>query len=427
MQPEVIALIITLVSVILFVTEWVPSVVTACLACMLMALTGASSFQTAFSGFSNSIIFLMFGALVVGNAMFDTGAAQIIGRQVVRLSKDNERLFVFVSSLVAGVLAMFLANTAVIAAFLPIIDSVCRASSHMNRKNLTLPMAMSAMFGGASTLIGCTPQLTANGILDGAGLEQMGMWTLTGPGLCLFGLFLLFTQVYGYRLGKKIWGDRPDETMNIDKERLDAATRTDYDKKKIIMALMIVAVMILFYVTEWLSTAMTAMLAAVACILTGCTNTESIRKNMNWDVVIFLAACLGLAGALTESGAGDLISNSIADILGPQARSPILVFALLVLLVTVISNFITNSTAIIIVLPIALSVCSIYGYNTMPFTLGVTFGASLACSTPLAASQITMTLVSGYHFSDYTKYTLLLDVIIYIGILVFVPLFYPLV
>lgn len=427
MQPEVIALIITLVSVILFVTEWIPSVVTACLACMLMALTGASSFQTAFSGFSNSIIFLMFGALVVGNAMFDTGAAQIIGRQVVRLSKDNERLFVFVSSLVAGVLAMFLANTAVIAAFLPIIDSVCRASSHMNRKNLTLPMAMSAMFGGASTLIGCTPQLTANGILDGAGLEQMGMWTLTGPGLCLFGLFLLYTQVYGYRLGIKIWGDRPDETMNIDKERLDAATRTDYDKKKIIMALVIVAVMILFYVTEWLSTAMTAMLAAVACILTGCTSTESVRKNMNWDVVIFLAACLGLAGALTESGAGDLISNSIADVLGPQARSPMLVFALLVLLVTVISNFITNSTAIIIVLPIALSVCSIYGYNTMPFTLGVTFGASLACSTPLAASQITMTLVSGYHFSDYTKYTLLLDVIIYIGILVFVPLFYPLV
>lgn len=92
----------------------------------------------------------------------------------------------------------------------------------------------------------------------------------------------------------------------------------------------------------------------------------------------------------------------------------------------IISNFVTNSAAIIIVLPIALSACTAMGYNPLPFCIGITFGASFACSTPLAAAQIAMTLVAGYKFSDYLKYTLPLALILLIGTLVFVPLFYPL-
>ena len=105
----------------------------------------------------------------------------------------------------------------------------------------------------------------------------------------------------------------------------------------------------------------------------------------------------------------------------------LLVFAVLVLLVTIISNFITNSAAIIIILPIALSICATYGYNPLPFCVGITFGGSFACSTPLAAAQISMTLVAGYKFSDYFKYTLPLALLIYAATVIIVPLFYPLV
>ena len=65
--------------------------------------------------------------------------------------------------------------------------------------------------------------------------------------------------------------------------------------KRSTIMFVILGLMILFYVTEWLSTAMTAMCAAMLCILTGCTNTKSIRKNMDWDTILFLAFCLGLA------------------------------------------------------------------------------------------------------------------------------------
>ena len=44
--------------------------------------------------------------MIVGIAMFKTGAAQIVGRMVIKWSKGSERVFLMVSCAVAGVLAM---------------------------------------------------------------------------------------------------------------------------------------------------------------------------------------------------------------------------------------------------------------------------------------------------------------------------------
>lgn len=425
MSSAVIGLIILAVCVMLFLTEWLPNAATGCLGCLLMVLCGVCSFEEAFSGFSNSIVLLMVGAMVVGVAMFETGAAQMIGRSVIRWSRGSERLFLLVGSLVAGGLAMFLANTAVLAAFLPIIDSVCRTSPDMGRKNLSLPIACAVMYGGACTLIGCTPQLTANGIMDKMVGVQMGMWDLTRPGLCLLALFIVYTQVVGYRRGQKIWGGRTETSMDLDKEKVRSVLEVQFDKKKLITMFGIIFLMIVSYAGGWISPSLTAMCAAMLCVLTGCCKVKRVVKELDWECVLFLGACLGLANGLTVSGAGELIGEGVSVLLG-DITSPIIIFATVVLLAIFVSQFITNSTAIIIVLPIALSLCTSYGFNYMPFCMGVTFAASAACSTPLAAAQITMTQVAGYKFSDYFRYTWQMALITYVGILIFVPLFYPL-
>lgn len=425
MSPAVIGLLILILCVALFLTEWIPNYITACLGCTLMVLSGVCTFDEAFSSFSNSIVVLMVGAMVVGVAMFDTGAAQLIGRKVIHWSRGSGRRFILIGGIVGGVLSMFLANTAVIAAFLPIIDSVCRSSPEISRKDLTLPIACAAMYGGASTLIGCTPQLTANGLMDQLVGIQMGMWDLTRPGIALMILYLLYIQFIGYRRGRKIWGSRPEKEMSLNKEDISFVMEEGYDKKKLVIMLVIVALMVVFYIGAWISTTMTAVCAALLCILLKCCKVENIIKQMNWDTILFLGGCLGLANGLTASGAGELITNLMAGLIG-NVVNPMFLFAVLVLLTMFISQFITNSTAIIITLPVALSLCTAYGFHYMPFCLGITFGASVACSTPLAASQIAMTQVAGYKFSDYFHYTWPMTLISYVGILIFVPLFYPL-
>lgn len=426
MQPDVIGLIILGICVILFLTKWLPAAATGCLGCLLMVLFKVSTFEDVFSGFSNSIVLLMASAMIVGIAMFKTGAAQIIGRAVIRWSHGNERLFLGVGCVVSALLSMFLANTAILAVFIAIIDSVCRASGNMKRRNLTLPISCAIMFGGASTLVGCTPQLTANGLMSKMVGMEMGMWSLTGPGLCITVLALIFIVTYGYSHGKKIWGDLPEADMGLEDDHVSSTVNASYSKPKLIIMFIIIILMVISYTFSILSTAMTAMCAAMLCVIFGCCNIKDIEKEMYWESMVFLATCLGLAEAVTSAGSGELIGNIVSSALG-SVSSPMIIFAVLVFLTLFISQFITNSTALVIALPIAFSLCTRYGFQYMPFCVGITLAASIACCTPMAAAQITMTQVAGYEFSDYVKYGWLLSLIGFAGILVFVPLFFPLV
>ena len=165
MSPAIISLIILIICIILFITRPIPNATTACLGCLLFALTGVCDFNSAFSGFSNSTVILMFGMMIVGTAMMDTGAARLVGKKVAKISGHKEKRFILFAGLTSAVLSTFLSNTAVIAIFLPIIASISNSDKSMNRMNITLPVTMGAMFGGVCTLVGSTPQLTANGIL----------------------------------------------------------------------------------------------------------------------------------------------------------------------------------------------------------------------------------------------------------------------
>ena len=145
---------------------------------------------------------------------------------------------------------------------------------------------------------------------------------------------------------------------------------------------------------------------------------------MDWSVVFVLAGCLGIASGITKGGAGDLIGSALSNVLG-EGVPVFVIFAIFVIVTMIVSNFITNSTAVVIVLPIALALCNNYGYNPVTFTLGIVFAANLTYSTPLANAQTAMTLVAGYKFSDYIRYTWPLALIVITEILVFVPLFFP--
>jgi anion transporter len=429
MSQAVVALIILCFCIFLFITEWLPSAVTACLGCLLMVLFKVSTIRNAFSGFSSEIVLLVFGALIVGDALFETGTARLIGKSVIRLSRDDERLFILFGGLVSAALSMFLANTAVVASFLPIIASVSSISKNMNRKNLTMSVTFGAMYGGAATLVGSTTQLTAQAIVQEMAGFSYGMWDYTKVGSIMIAIYMLYALFIGYPLGKKIWGGRDDiadDAAAADPHQHDAALEKPVDKRKVVTMVLIFSFMVISFMIGYFSVGMTSLITAMLCILFKCTDQNSIIKNMNWSVIFFLAGCLGIASGITEAGVGNLIADGVVRFFG-TAITPWQLFVVLVPLTLLISNFITNSTAVIIVLPVAISICQKFGYSCLPFGIAIVYAASLACSTPLAHAQIAMTLVAGYKFIDYLKYTIILTILTLISILVFVPMFFPLV
>lgn len=427
MTSAIISIVILVLCIVLFVTRVIPGAVTAVLGCLLFAITNVCSLGEAFSGFSNSTVLLMFGMMVVGIAMMDTGVAKLIGKYVSKIAGGNEKIFILLAGLASAALSTFLSNTAVISIFLPIIASVSQSGSNMNRKNLTLPVTMGAMFGGVCTLVGSTPQLTANGIISEMTGLELKMFDFLLPGLILTAVYIIYAVTIGHKIGVGVWGN--ETAVNSDEvedsgEKSSAEEET-FNKTKIIIMMIIFVATIVLFIGAWIPTAMTAILAALLCIITGCTSYKNVIKNMDWSVVFILAGCLGIASGLTKGGAGELMSQGLSHILSPDIN-PIIIFAIFIFVTMLISNFITNSTAVVIVLPIALAFCSSFGLSPISFAIGIVYAANLTFSTPLANAQTAMTLVAGYKFSDYIRYTWLLDILVFVTIVVAVPIFFPL-
>lgn len=421
MGIDVISLIIFIACIILFVWDKLPMATTAILGCVAMVIAGACTFKDAFASFASSTVILTIGVMIIGAAISETGLAATIGAFIVKISKGSEMKLIIGTYLVSAVMSAFLTNSAVLAIFIPIILGLSTTKANIKAKNLIMPIAYGCVIGGASTLVGSTQQMTAQGLLESAGAQTFKTFSFTPIVLVILILGLLYCLFVGKKRGEKIWGNREnddiDYTLNTDVK--------SYSKVKMIIVAIIFAATVVLYITEWLPLAVTSTTAALLCIITGCISQKKAISAVNWNIVGRLAGCLGIAKALEVAGGTDLIAEIFKNVIGTNL-SPFILFCIIVFLALFTSEFISNSTALLIVLPIVLAIAPEFGLNPYAFAIGATIAAGVPLCCPLASSTLGMSMCVGYKFKDYFKYSFIFEIMSYIVIVIAVPLIYGL-
>ncbi len=421
MAPSVISLIIFAAVIILFIVDVLPSATVALMGLTAMLACGCCSVGEALSGFASDTFLLLLGMLIVGEALFSSGAAEFIGYYAIKLSNDNERRYVLISCIIAAVMSAFLTNTAVIAMLMAVALSASAGSKNMKYRNLVLPMAMAAILGGHCTLVGSTTQLTVDGLLHDATGLNIGMWDL----LKVCGPITVVTIIYmvyiGYPHGKKIWGDRPDD--HTDAKTLDSDKAKLTTKGK--MALGIFGLVIVLFVTNFFKTGVVAMIGALLCIITGCISQKDAVKRIDWNTILWLCSCLGIGKAIQVSGGAKILAGGLLNLFDGSTNK-MLFFAAMVLVAMVMSEFMSNMACLLIIMPPTLELAMANGINPYTIAYGMCLGAALTYATPLANGHVGMTMSAGYKFSDYFRYGIGPSIIAYILIVALTPIFYPL-
>jgi len=169
----------------------------------------------------------------------------------------------------------------------------------------------------------------------------------------------------------------------------------------------------------------TFVMAIVAYILFGILPVRHLYREIDWPVIVLLGAMIPVGRALETTGATDLIANSI---IGLTAGLPVVVILTLVLVVTMfLSDIINNAATALVMAPISLGIAEQLGVNPEAFLMSVAVGASCAFLTPIGHQSNTLVMgPGGYHFSDYWRMGLPLEILI---VAVAVPLllvFWPL-
>lgn len=418
MTPAVTALIIFALFVIVCIWDKLPMATTAIAACALMVITGASNFSTAFGQYAASSMVLLLGIMVVGAGMTESGVARAIGNIVTKYSRSDERKIIAIAYIISYALSAFMATSSVLAMFMAILFGM--NSKDIKYRNLIMPILVSSIFGGISTLVGSTQQVFANGLIEELGYS-FKVFDFLPTGLILGVIGFVYCVFFGYKRGKKIWGDRED----AEGVEIAAAPTEEINKRKFYCMIGIMIFMVVGFVTEFISAAMTATVSGCLCIILGCVDQKKAIKSVNWNVLGRLGGVLGLSKVLTASGAIDLMSGWVQGVLG-TSMSPWILFAVCVLLAQILSMVLFNSTAILLVLSFVLTLAEPMGLNPVAFAFGITMGASVVFSSPLAGTSNQMTMAAGYKFKDFIRYGLPIDIAGYLALIIFVPMFFPL-
>ena len=420
MSPAVTALIIFVAFVIICIWDKLPMATTAIAACALMVICGASNFSTAFGQYAASSMVLLLGIMVVGAGMTESGVAQSIAGIVTRYSKSDERKIIAIAYIISYVMSAFMATSSVLAMFMAILFGMNTRDGKINHLNLIMPILVSSIFGGISTLVGSTQQVFANGLIEELGY-QFKVFDFLPTGLILGVIGFVYCTFIGYKRGRKIWGDR-EATEGAE---LTVVTAGEINKRKFYTMIGIMIFMVVGFVTEFISAAMTATVAGCLCIITGCVTQKKAISSINWNVLGRLGGVLGLSKVLTAAGTIDLMSGWVQKIISPSL-SPWILFAVCVLLAQLLSMVLFNSTAILLVLSFVLTLVEPMHLNPVAFAFGITMGASVVFSSPLAGTSNQMTMAAGYKFRDFIRYGLPIDIAGYLVLIIFVPIFFPL-
>lgn len=136
------------------------------------------------AGFANPVVFTILALLIVGQALFQTGAIERSTEIVGGLVRVAPVAAIGMTLLVAGTISAFLNNTPVVVIFIPILSALA-ARLGQTAAHVLMPLSFITILGGMTTLIGSSANLIAATVAESTGAVRINFFDFAVPGLFL--------------------------------------------------------------------------------------------------------------------------------------------------------------------------------------------------------------------------------------------------
>ncbi|MDA0949668.1 MAG: SLC13 family permease [Proteobacteria bacterium] len=138
---------------------------------------------------------------------------------------------------------------------------------------------------------------------------------------------------------------------------------------------------------------------------------SNFYRDIDWPIIIMLAAMIPIGTALQTTGLSDVISSNISLLAADMSLFWLLFLILIITMAT--TDIINNAATAVIMAPISAGIGLELGYAIEPFLMVVAVGASCAFLTPIGHQCNTVVMGPGnYKFTDYWRLGLPLDILI---------------
>ncbi len=210
----IVVLGIVIFTIVLFAAELVRVDVAAVLIMTLLGvlifvpgLEGLLSPDLLFSGLSSNAVVSIIAVMILGRGLDKTGVMEQIALVILRYGGRTEQRLISLISTAVGILSSFMQNVGAAALFVPVCSRVS-ARTQIPMSRLLMPMGFCAILGGTITMVGSSPLIMLNDLLDNANrslaeeamLDSFGLFSVAPIGIVLVTTGIVYFVTFGRKL-----------------------------------------------------------------------------------------------------------------------------------------------------------------------------------------------------------------------------------
>lgn len=429
MSQLMICLIIFILTLIAFAvaTKYVSITVIALISMMAMVVSGSLNAKAALSGFGDSSAILMASIFVVSAGLNRTTMVSKISAAICKISKGSFRKVLAGYVLLTCILAQFIPSAvAVFSIVFPMALAVCKEMK-VNPSKMMFPIGVTAI-GTVVTLpfsSAISEMARIQGFLNAYEYTDynMGLMDITYAkfptmlAIVLMAIFVLpkFAPDIKPADLSVTNGSMPQEQKPLDpiREVIGYAT----------FALVLLG--LIFSSKLGLATWQVTMIGALIIAASGVLKKNEIIASMNLSMVLLYVGAVGIANALSATGAADLIGSHLSSII-VNLNNNYIAGLLLFLVPFVLTQFMLNLGVYSIFTPLYIMMCKSMGANPIGPIMLCMIASMTAFFTPLATPAVPLMMgVGNYTIKDLFKMGLVPFVIITVVSVGWIMTIYP--
>ena len=250
----------------------------------------------------------------------------------------------------SGIASMFISNTSttvlMIGAVLPLVRQLGRNEPFAKALMVAIPLAASV--GGMGTIIGSPPNAIAAGVAAeyGQGIDFIDWMMLGAPTAIVLILVCLVVPVEALS-----GSDRGSEAGTREHGRTGNAR---FAGSGLLVASISLLTVVMWLTTPWhgIHVAAISLIPIVGLTMTQVMGAAHVR-GLPWDTLMLVAGGLSLGAAVTDTGLAERLASWLEFL--TLLNLDVLVYGALALVTVILSNFMSNTATVSLVLPVSVA------------------------------------------------------------------------
>lgn len=422
MTPLQITLIILTCTIIAFLSGKLPIGLISVGIMLSLVLTGVMTPAKAFAGFTNTNVIMFVAMFVIGAALTKTSILDKAQKLVVKY-KDNSKMLILISAIVAGFLACLTSATAAAAIMLPLLVGIAN-EINVSRSKLLYPAMAVANIATSITFLGqgASNMTWSDVMINAGGKTPFGLWDFTIARLPILAVTIAYMVFIGYKLMPDIDNSQFNDNLAVK----DLSSKLTPFKEKLAIVLVVGTIIAMIFADViGIKMYLIAGISAALLVLTGVLNEKEALGSIHLPTVFLFAGVLALSDAVSATGAGDVVADMMIKLIG-NTTNVYVIMAVFFIVPFILTQVMSNLATVTIFIPLVSAACVKIGVDPRAAVMGVLIASCTSILTPMAAPcQVMILEPGGYKLKDYLKCGLPLAVIITIMCIFGLPLLYP--